>query len=344
MKAQWNKDLITLVEPSFAGRPGLTLYSVEYVLDSVSQGKLMSLEGYRMGHSTSTTTTTSPSMSRKGRLGYTEKDDQAIARFVEANPQLKPSGNALWKAMEKAAVASGHRTWQSLKYRYQQSILPVVEALGTLPETTTTATTTNAASSPAPATLGSSPTRKSTSALRLAPVTRDQDTRLRKNLFASFGEAGAEQEDLGQEDEPPPLNNQETERNSGKPTTRSRKRKTKSRAAHKKRRIEEEAHPPTSELSSSTREEEIEHVLRRIQEETNCSMPVALHALVVASGDPCLALMYLQGRDMWQDPWTPEEDRALVDHDIQSKDLATRTEAELDSRRIFLGINEDSDA
>ncbi|ELR13718.1 Rap1 Myb domain containing protein [Acanthamoeba castellanii str. Neff] len=85
------------------------------------------------------------------------------------------------------------------------------------------------------------------------------------------------------------------------------------------------------------RVQEVEHVVARLQEETGQAESVVFHALAVASGDPALALLYLRGRQMWYEPWTPAEDKELQRSGAGG--VAARAKADVRARRAFLGVH-----
>jgi len=59
---------------------------------------------------------------RQGRAAFTAYEDAALLQWVARNPQLRPTGQHLWKAAEKAGLT--RRTWQSMNNRYRRHLVP----------------------------------------------------------------------------------------------------------------------------------------------------------------------------------------------------------------------------
>merc|ERR1719195_1771208 len=64
---------------------------------------------------------------RQGRAAFTADEDAALMQWVASNPQLRPTGQRLWKAAEQAGVTK--HTWQSMNNRYRRHLVPNQKSL-----------------------------------------------------------------------------------------------------------------------------------------------------------------------------------------------------------------------
>jgi len=64
---------------------------------------------------------------RQGRAAFTPDEDAALMQWVVSNPQLRPTGQRLWQAAEKAGVT--RHTWQSMNNRYRRHLMPKHKSL-----------------------------------------------------------------------------------------------------------------------------------------------------------------------------------------------------------------------